>query len=146
MVRLDSTIENTLRHKSDYELYKISISKEDEYTLQAIEFSKDLLRKRNVSDEKVRSFENKIANEIGQENIKSNVEAKFYEKIACFLFPGILLFLVFADLKAKGYSKKALQLRLASNLGIAFYFVLIMLILIWQILSLLYLQHGPYAY
>lgn len=130
MAELDSSIKTTLNNKSDYELYKLSIATEGEYTSESILYAQELLEFRKVPAKEFESFNKRIACEANKRNIKANTNAKIYEKIICFLFPGMLFFLVFGDLKAKGYLKKSRQLKLASRLGIAFYILLIALIII----------------
>lgn len=130
MEGLDDSTAKTLSKKSDFEVYKISISIDDGYTLEAIDYCKELLAKRKVSASEIDDFENRIKIEKDEKKVKANIEANFFERFACFLFPGMIQFLIFSDLDANGYKRKARQLRLASRAGVFFYILLVVYALV----------------
>lgn len=119
-----------MARRTDEELIQIVTIDREKYLPDALAAANDEFRKRNLEEEKVNQISNVISRKRDYENKKASEPLDTALKIAAFLLPMILMFILSGYFKMNGYDKKANELARWTFYGFGLYIIIMILVVV----------------
>jgi hypothetical protein len=114
--------------RTDEELIQILTIDRENYLPEALAAANEEFRKRNLDEEKVSQITRVISKQRDNENKRAAEPLDAGLKIAAFLLPMFLMFILSGYFKANGYDKKANSLARWTFYGFGLYFIIVIII------------------
>jgi len=127
---MENQFDDVMANRTDAELINILQSPSGDYQPSALESAKREFKKRNLSDQRIGSIKEKIAQKNQIDDIKANEPLPTIWKVLAFAFPGIIQIIFAGIFKAEGSTRKLNELVKCTLYGFLFYLSIVILLII----------------